>query len=133
MNSDSVHQEVLAFVQVDSRVHGLEFFLGGLGTLCLGHYSYGARPGKPCAGGWPGLCNRWGSPHLLRVPGCGASAPPPGPYLWPSSASNRAWLTKPLCPLPSAGPLGRMRPPCAGEEIEAKGGIGAYKLGAKAN
>lgn len=90
----------------------------GLGRLAQeGGLASAAAGGAPTSSESQGV-----GPALPRqAPTCGLLQPLTGP------GSQNLYLRSPLL-----GPW-RMRPPCAGEETEAKGGIGAYKLGPEAN
>lgn len=126
MKPDPVHQEVFAFVQVDSRVRQPGILPGGSGgCFVLVTIATGPGLGSPVQEGGLGSA------------AAGESPPPQSPRMW----------VQPLRPLPGAflslslgpahktfvsspqGPCGGQGPCFAREETEAQGRMGAYKLG----
>lgn len=111
-------------------------------TLCLGHYSYGARPGKfpaPAitagggnqAGGWPGLCRGCRIPHLPRQAPRGWGRALLGPYLGLSTFLPPLLgpTSQSLHLLFSAWPLGKMRTSFCSGGNQSSGRDGGLQMG----
>lgn len=111
-------------------------------TLCLGHYSYGARPGKfPAptitagggnqAGWWPGLCRGCRIPHLPRQAPRGWGRALLGPYLELSTFLPPLLgpTSQSLHLLFSAWPLGKMRTSFCSGGNQSSGRDGGLQMG----